>query len=74
MKKTAHLPKIQIKTLKPGELRMARSNSSLLAQRILTAQQAHRQMRRNGSVPSPNPFYDRLKKAANSFSLLNSGS
>ena len=72
MKNAAPQAKVQIKVLKPGELRSARCKSSLLAQRTLTAEQAHRQMRKNGSVPSPNPFYNGLEKPAGSIGLLNS--
>ena len=63
---------IQIKVLTPEELLQARWRSSLYAQQNLTAQQAHRQMRRNGSVPSPNPFYDGQTTPEESYQKLNS--
>ena len=64
--------KIQIKVLNSGEMLRVRLESSLTAQRSLTAQQVHRQIRKNGSVPSPNPFYTGLRKREDCFRALNS--
>ena len=64
--------RVQIKVLNPGEMLRARLESSLTAQLSLTAQQVHRQMRKNGSVPSPNPFYTGQRKPEDCFRVLNS--
>ena len=64
--------KIQIKVLKVGEMLPARLRSSSIAQHSLTAQQVHQQMLKNGSVPSPNPFYTGRRKAADCIRALNS--
>lgn len=64
--------KVQIKVLNSGEMLRARLESSLTAQRSLTAQQVHRQMRRNGSVLSPNPFYNGRMKPEDCYRALNS--
>lgn len=63
----------QIKVLPKGELLRARWSSSLYAQKHMTAQQVHRQMQRNGSVLSPNPYYTGRKTEAECYRLLNSG-
>jgi len=63
---------IQIKVLKKGEMLRARWRSSSYARINLTAQQAHRQMQRNGSVLSPNPFYTGHKTQEECYRLLNS--
>lgn len=70
MKQT--FPPIQIKVLKKGEMLRARWKSSSYARTHLTAQQAHRQMLRNGSVLSPNPFYTGRKTPEECYLLLNS--
>jgi hypothetical protein len=48
---------MKIKILPRGEMLLARWRSSALAAATMTAQQVHRQIRKNGSVPSRNPFY-----------------
>ncbi len=63
---------VQIKVLKKGEMLRARLQNSSYAQKHMTAQQAHRQMQRNGSVRSPNPFYTGRKTEAECYRLLNS--
>jgi hypothetical protein len=45
-----------VKVAAPGKLRDLRSLSSLLS-RKMTREEARAQMRRNGSVQSPNPYY-----------------
>jgi hypothetical protein len=74
VKKPKAQEKVQIKVLKPGELLLVRWRSSSYARQHMTAQQAHRQIRRNGSVPSPNPFYDGHSTPEDSYRLLNSES
>lgn len=61
-----------VKVLTPAQLREVRLKSALHAQKHLTAQQVHRQIRMNGSVPSPNPFYTGRKTEEECFQLLNS--
>ncbi len=63
---------IQIKVLKKGEMLRARWSSSSYARKHLSAQQVHRQMLRNGSVLSPNPFYTGRKTQEECYRLLNS--
>lgn len=72
MKKPNSPSTIQVKVLTPEEMLLARWKSSSYARRNLTAQQVHRQMKRNGSVLSPNPFYNGAKTPEDSFRLLNS--
>jgi hypothetical protein len=45
-----------VKVAAPGKLRELRFLSSLLS-RKMTREEARAQMRRNGSVQSPNPYY-----------------
>lgn len=63
---------IPVKVFRPGEMLKARLRSSSYAQKHLTAQQVHRAMRKNGSVPSPNPFYDGRMSEEESYQRLNS--
>jgi hypothetical protein len=46
-----------IRVVARGQMRALRLRSSQLAAETLTQEQAHEQMRRNGSVSSPNPYY-----------------
>lgn len=64
--------KVQIKVLNSDEMLRVRLESSLTAQRSLTAQQVHRQMQKNGSVLSPNPFYTGRRRPEDCFRALNS--
>lgn len=45
-----------IRTPQPGDLLAARLASQDHARQHVPAEQAHAQMRRNGSVPQPNPW------------------
>lgn len=54
-----------VKVLNAEEMRKLRYEHSLLA-RKMTVEEMHMQMRRNGSVPSPNPWYRGPEKAAGS--------
>ena len=63
---------VVIKVLTPPEMLLVRSESSLYARRNLSAQQVHRQIRKNGSVPSRNPFYTGRKTPEECYRLLNS--
>lgn len=65
-------PKIPLKILTSGQMRQVRLASASYAQKHLSAQQVHRQIRKNGSVPSPNPFYTGRKTPEECFRLLNS--
>lgn len=67
-------PIIKIKILKKGEMLLARWESSSYAQKHLSAEQVHRQIRTNGAKLNPNRFYDGRKKPEDSYRLLNSAS
>lgn len=57
------MPKLNLLPIRLKSAAWARDN--------LTAQEAHRIMRQNGSVPSPNPFYTGKKTEEECYALLN---
>ena len=61
-----------IKILTSGQMLQVRLESASYARKHLSAQQVHRQIRKNGSVPSPNPFYTGRKTPDECYRLLNS--
>lgn len=61
-----------IKVMSRARLLQMRLESSRLAANTLTQEQAHEQMRRNGSISSPNPWYRGPEKRGGSLTLLNS--
>lgn len=70
--KSPNTQPIQIRIPQPGEMLLARWRSSSEARRTMTAQQVHRQIRKNGSVASPNPFFTGRKSESDSYRRLNS--
>lgn len=63
-----------IRVVARGQMRELRWRSSQLAAATLTQEQAHEQMRRNGSVSSPNPYYCGPENRGGSLTLLSSKS
>ncbi len=61
-----------IKVMTRARLVQMRLESSRLAANTLTQEQALEQMRRNGSISSPNPWYRGPEKRGGSMTLLNS--
>jgi hypothetical protein len=60
-----------IKILTPEQMLKVRLESAWYARKHLSFQQVHRQIRKNGSVPSPNPFYTGRKTPEECYRLLN---
>ena len=63
-----------IRVVARGQMLQMRLQSSRIAAETLTQEQAHEQMRRNGSVSSPNPWYRGPEKQGGSLTLLSSRS
>lgn len=63
--------RIAIKILTPEQMLKVRLESASYARKHLSSQQVHRQIRKNGSVPSPNPFYTGRKTPEECYRLLN---
>lgn len=61
-----------IKVAARGRMLQLRLRSSRVAAETLTQEQAHEQMRRNGSVSSPNPYYRGPEKRGGSLTRLSS--
>lgn len=62
---------MNIKVLNRDEMLAVRLGSAAYAAKHITAEEAHRKFRENGSAPSPNPFYTGLKTEKECYKLLN---
>ena len=54
----------EIIILTPEEMRQVRLQGSIYARTTLSRRAMHAMMRKNGSVPSPNPWYSGRKNSA----------
>ncbi len=63
-----------IKVAARGQMLQLRLRSSRIAAETLTQEEAHAQMRRNGSVSSPNPYYRGPENRGGSLTRLSSKS
>lgn len=61
-----------IKVAARGQMLQMRLRSARVAAETLTQEEAHAQMRRNGSVSSPNPWYRGPEKRGGSLTRVSS--